>query len=596
MRLIAAGDRALLVRTGASLSPGAYRRALRLWQALVAARLPGVVDLVLAYASVLVHFDPLITDTSPLSEHIRAVYARMSRARMTPGRLVTIPVRYGGADGPDLEDVAAYTSLTPNEVIRQHARPVYRVYFLGFTAGFPYLGGLPAALTTPRLDAPRTRVLSGSVGIAGQQTGIYPAASPGGWRLIGRTTTRLFDPARTSPALLRPGDRVRFVPVAGLPANKFVSMGRAAAKFACADSKEALSSTEASDAPPGVPWLRVIQPGSLTTVQDLGRPGYAAEGVAAGGAVDRDALRLGNLLLGNMPGAAALEITVGSAAFEALAPCAITVTGADCVVRVAGRPVARHSVALVPAGARIELDRWRHGARAYLCVAGGVAVPLVLGSRATDLRAEMGGLAGRALRPGDEARRGETTGGLAARVGRRLPSNIERGGLDTGEAALQVLPGPHAAAFPGDLAALLASTYRVDPRADRMGARLIPAQGEPVAMGGEVLSEGVPHGAIQVPPDGQPILLLAGHQTTGGYRIPAVVASADLWRAAQLRPGDLVRFTLTSTEEALAVLRAREDWYAWAEARLARAYSERDDLGPLMGGFAEWSEEPDDDE
>jgi KipI family sensor histidine kinase inhibitor len=630
VQLLAAGDHALLARTGSrptpglmpGPTPGAYRRALGLWQALTAARLPGVVDLVLAYASVLVHFDPLLTDSGALAEGIRAADAASRAASQAPGqgpgrarapadRLITIPVRYGGADGPDLEEVAARLGLAPDALIRQHAHPRYPVYFLGFTAGFPYLGGLPAALAVPRLESPRTRVPAGSVGIAGRQTGIYPAATPGGWRLIGRTSARLFDPARTPPALLQPGDRVRFVPVADGDMPGAPAADAPAAQGQAATSAPAHTPDGASDGLAGVPWLRVVQPGSLTTVQDLGRPGYAAQGVAVGGAADRDALRLGNLLVGNPPGAAALEVTLGAAAFQALAPCVVAVAGADCAVRVAGRPLARLAPALVPAGARIELDRWRSGARAYLCVAGGVAVPPVLGSRATDLRAGMGGLAGRALAPGDELARGLTRAGLAALAARRLPAAALPADLADEMATLRVLPGPHAAAHPRDLALLLAWRFVVDPRADRMGLRLAPeraeagdapdvAGGEWGVVGGEVLSEGVPDGAVQLPPGGQPVLLLADHQTTGGYRIPAVVVSADLPRAGQLRPGARVRFALTTLSEALAALRAREAWFTELEARLAAAGSdgagtEHVVAARLYGGFAEWSEEVDDD-
>src|SRR5262249_49411826 len=150
----------------------------------------------------------------------------------------------------------------PEEVVRRHAAATYDVYFLGFLAGFPYLGGLPSALAVSRLAAPRTFVPAGSVALAERQTGIYPAASPGGWRLIGRTPLRLFDPHANPPALLRPGDRVRFVPTTSTDTASLEAPDRATAQTPLSDEA-------------GVTWLRVLRPGPLTTIQDLGRCGYA---------------------------------------------------------------------------------------------------------------------------------------------------------------------------------------------------------------------------------------------------------------------------------------------------------------------------------
>src|SRR5262249_33523724 len=209
-----------------------------------------------------------------------------------------------GDDGPDLLEVARLTGLPPEEVVRRHVAATYRVYFLGFLAGFPYLGGLPSELAVPRLAAPRTHVPAGSVALAERQTGIYPVPSPGGWRLIGRTPLRLFDPAANPPALLRPGDRVRFV--AG---------GMSGASGSGGTYAPPVASHTGPHAEEEVPWLRVLRPGPLTTVQDLGRPGNARYGVSASGAADADALLLGNLLLGNSPAAAGLEITLGGCAF-----------------------------------------------------------------------------------------------------------------------------------------------------------------------------------------------------------------------------------------------------------------------------------------
>jgi len=171
----------------------------------------GILNLHPAYASVLVDFEPRLRSHDEVEALIRERLASATHAPPLAERMVEIPVSYGGDFGPDLPDVARHTGLAPQRVVELHAAAEYIVYFVGFSTCFPYLGGLPPELATPRLSAPRKHVPVGSVAIGGGQAGIYPLASPGGWRLIGRTTLRLFDPEASPPPLLRMGDRVRFV-------------------------------------------------------------------------------------------------------------------------------------------------------------------------------------------------------------------------------------------------------------------------------------------------------------------------------------------------------------------------------------------------
>ncbi len=175
----------------------------------------GILNLHPAYTSVLIDFDPRIRTHDEVERLARECLDAETGDIADSGPLVEIPVWYGGEYGPDLPDVARHAGLSPERVVELHAAAEYRVYFVGFSTSFPYLGGLPAELATPRLSAPRKHVPVGSVAIGGSQAGIYPLASPGGWRLIGRTSLRLFDPERTPPPLLHMGDRVRFVPVTG---------------------------------------------------------------------------------------------------------------------------------------------------------------------------------------------------------------------------------------------------------------------------------------------------------------------------------------------------------------------------------------------
>lgn len=172
-------------------------------------------DVVPAYCSIGIHFDPLLTDLGALERVVTEELGRLAVGTTASDEqpIVEIPVHYGGEDGPDLESVAAWAGVTTDDVVAWHAERTYRVYMLGFVPGFSYLGRVDSRIAAPRHRVPRERVPRGSVGIAGEQTGVYPIETPGGWQLIGRTTAVMFDAARTPPSLLRPGDRVRFVPV-----------------------------------------------------------------------------------------------------------------------------------------------------------------------------------------------------------------------------------------------------------------------------------------------------------------------------------------------------------------------------------------------
>lgn len=212
-RVEAASDHSLLVSLAALPDARAHQQVQRLFVSLRAAPPPGVLNLHPAYASLLVDFDPLGVRVAGLEDEIRRRLESASVSATVPPRLVEIPVCYGGEWGPDLEAVAAHCGLAPLQVTERHSAPEYLVSFLGFAPGFPYLSGLDPALATPRLASPRKHVAEGSVAIGGAQAGIYPSASPGGWRIIGRTPLRLFDPHRPSAALLEMGDRLRFRPV-----------------------------------------------------------------------------------------------------------------------------------------------------------------------------------------------------------------------------------------------------------------------------------------------------------------------------------------------------------------------------------------------
>lgn len=309
-----------------------------------------------------------------------------------------------------------------------------------------------------------------------------------------------------------------------------------------------------------VPLLRVESPGLLSAVQDEGRWGHQRDGMVVAGAMDPFAAAAANLLVGNPRGAAVIEITLLGPSLRALADVRLALCGGDLSPSIGGPPAPVWKTFTLREGQALTFGRRRSGARAYLAVAGGFQVPAVLGSRATFLRARLGGFEGRALKAGDVLE------GV-----RQDPPRTERGlrPADIPDyaqpAILRVLPGPHSSAFtPSGSDTFFSSTYAVSPQSDRQGYRL---SGPAVARVGaaDLLSEAMPWGGIQVPPDGSPILLMADRQTTGGYPLVGVVISADLPRAGQLAPGDSVLFESVTLAEAHEAALRQENWLRAAE-------------------------------
>ncbi|HEX8599798.1 MAG TPA: 5-oxoprolinase subunit PxpB [Chloroflexia bacterium] len=535
------GESALLVTLGSGISPSLNRAVHALADNLRKLALRGVCDIVPAYASVLVTFEDSVVAAEEVAEHVRHALPLAGPTPDAPPRRHNIPVAYGGEYGPDLEALSAALGLTPTEVVRRHTSRTYLVYFLGFMPGFAYLGGLEPSIAAPRLGSPRVRVPVGSVGIAGEQTGVYPLASPGGWQLVGRTGIVLWDVNRNPPALLAPHDEVHFLASDGLTL-----------------SKPTYHEPDGPREPGSIPVLTVEAPGALTLVQDMGHPGYSHLGLSPGGAMDPFALAVANSLVGSPPGAAALEITWSGPTLRALATTVIGMAGSDLGCQVDGRPVPCGISWLVRAGSEVRFTGRgaSSAARCYLAVAGGFSVPTLLGSRSTYLPGGFGGYGGRQLRAGDTlyaAASGKSPAELAGKIASILPATVPPGG------SLRYVPYLGAGCVATTLREHADSlTYEVSVASDRMGVRLLPEQeGELAWSGGELTSFGVPRGAIQLPPGGTPVVLGADHQTTGGYPVLGVVARGDWPLLAQLRPGSKVRLKPVTLAEARA---ARRGW------------------------------------
>lgn len=515
------GDRALLVELRDAEDRHRLDAACEL--AVAQGELPGLIEHLPGARTVLLR----CTDQAAVTraaDWLRAVdLAGVDAAEVESSR-VRIPVRY---DGPDLEVVAEHLGIPAEEVVARHSGQEWTVEFGGFMPGFGYLTGESGGLEVPRRDSPRTRVPRGSVALAGEFSAVYPQSSPGGWQLIGSTDEVLWDVDRDPPALLVPGARVRFEPVDQATGQE--PAGQAEDRPPAEATAGDRTAGDAGDA-----GLRVEDPGAQTLIEDLGRPGRARLGVTTSGAMDRGALRLANRLLGNAEDAAALELLFGGARFRAERNLVVVLTGAHAPIRLDGRAVAWGEPLRVAAGQVLEIGRPERGLRCYLGVRGGIVGQGFLGSLASDPTTGLGPAPVRA---------GDTLG--VGPAGSTEPHPVDAlPGAGIGEILLPATLGPRDDWFtPGAVDTLGRAAWEVSADANRVGVRLIGPVLER-ARTGELPSEPIVRGSVQVPASGQPIAFGPDHPTTGGYPVIAVIDDRATDLLAQARPGHTVRFAV----------------------------------------------------
>jgi len=519
----AVGTRAVLAELSGT------QDVLALQALLLEQPLPGQLDVLAAAETV------LVTADSPVSA--RRIAARLLQLDLTApvqrdGELVLIDTVY---DGEDLAEVGKLTGLGTEGVIAAHTGQVWTVAFAGFAPGFGYMVGENQDLEVPRRSSPRTAVPAGSVALAGNYSAVYPRRSPGGWQLIGRTGARMWDLDREQPALAAPGHRVQFRAVRDV--------------VTLAPEHPAQDRAAHAPAPEVASGLRIVTPGLQSLIQDLGRYGHSGLGVSAAGALDRASLRRANRLVGNAPSAAAVETVAGGLSVEAVGDQVLAVTGAPAELTIetlsradsadddfetAWRTVPMATPFALLDGETLTIGAPQSGFRSYLAVRGGVDTAPVLGSRSTDTMSGIGPAplaAGQVLAAGGEAESGV--------VGH---PELQPDFPGTGVTVLDVVPGPRADWFDADaLASFCGQDWEVKPQSNRVGMRL---QGTPLqrTRQGELASEGTVAGALQVPPEGLPVLFLADHPITGGYPVIAVVVDSQLDRAAQVPIGGKIRF------------------------------------------------------
>lgn len=497
---------------------------------LQAQPLPGQRDVLAAAATLMVKFENV-----EQARQARQLLPKLTlnTAAATTGKLVTIEVYY---DGADLETVGELTGLGAQGVINAHTGQQWRATFGGFAPGFAYLLGENTDLQVPRRESPRTQVPTGSVALAGEYSAVYPRQSPGGWQLIGHTNVALWDLGRENPALIRPQDRVQFI-----------------ASRQALTVKTAASAATETEAPTGT-GLAILDSGLQSLLQDTGRQGFGGLGVPASGAADLASLHQANRLVGNTADSACIENLTGRMSLLAHGDQVLAVCGAEArlvITPAAGddlraeREVCMDAPFALLDGERLDLEPTGNGLRSYLSIRGKIQLPRILGSLSTDTLSGVGPapLMDGSFLPVSLPENLQI-------VGQGEPSTLPRPDAE-GCYVLRVQAGPRDDWFgPAGLPKLLDQRWLVTSESNRIGVRL-GTEGDASALervrSGELSSEGVALGSLQVPPSGLPVLFLADHPVTGGYPVIATVIAEDLSAAAQLPPGSQLRFELSES-------------------------------------------------
>ncbi|WP_188825386.1 5-oxoprolinase subunit PxpB [Brucella endophytica] len=543
-------------------------QVLALSAALESDPVPGIREIIPAARTLLVSYD---TGEIGADALVRALASRAGGERkQLSSALVEIPVRY---DGEDLPEVAGLLGMSVDEVVRLHTQSEYVVAFMGFAPGFGYLAGGDLRLTVPRRISPRTQVPAGAVGLAGEFSGVYPKASPGGWQLIGSTPLAMFDIDRDPASLLQPGSRVRFRNMAEDGAYALTAVecpsplpsprtrgegdmdvsalsclpGAAIEKEATALMPPSPRSSRGEGKGEGhstTAAIEILSTGLPVLFQDLGRAGQAGQGISVSGAADRASFKAANRLVGNPVGAAALEITLGGLRFVMRGRGVMAVTGAEVAIIITdaqGRKIAvpMNSAVALDDGDVVSLGVPNGGMRSYLAVRGGFDVAPVLASCATDTLAQIGPAA---LKAGDEVGIRTVPAGMVVSLPEppafAMPS-------PSATVVLDVVLGPRTDWFTQEaVERFLSREWSVTPQSSRVGIRL---EGEALErkIHAELPSEATVRGAVQVPASGQPVLFLVDHPLTGGYPVIANVAAHHLDLAGQIPVGARIQFNAT---------------------------------------------------
>ena len=463
----------------------------------------------------------------------------------------TIRICYDERVAPDLVTSAAQCKLSTREFIELHKHSHFTVDIVGFMPGFAYCSGLNPQLKLPRLKSPRAAVPAGSVAIAGLQTAIYPQATPGGWNLIGKCPDTLFDVNRNPPGLFMPGDHIQIKEIT------FAELLEIEA--AVTISKQKHAAVQGHEQKPFD--FEIVNAGTLTTIQDFPRYGLMHWAVSPGGTADQAALQLANTLVGNVPDTAALEITSIGPHLIFHRPAIIAWIGGICKVTVNGQLTPGNRPVWIAAGSKVEFAEIESGYRLILAIHGGIDTPTILDRKGSYLSANIGP---KRLQKSDGLRliqssQDDMEPTLQALAEKPVDQRFPKWSIHSPYVAnkkieiIEALPGLHLQQLSKKEQALFWQTvWTISPQSNRMGMRL---QGDfalktPFP---EIASQGMMLGTVQLPASGEPIIMMAEHQTTGGYpRLAEVIRSAQT-KLAQLKPGQQIRLNPVTLNEADAI-------------------------------------------
>ena len=529
LHLIVGGD-ILHVELGDEISLSCSRKIHELFYGI--SGVEGVTEVTPAYSSLAIKVDLSHTTFNQVIEQVNRFWGMRGEMEFH-GKEVKVPVCYEGQFAPDLDWVASRAGLAKSQVVEIHANKVYTCMMLGFSPGFVYLDEVDNRIASPRLETPRTKVVSGSIGIADAQTGIYGIDSPGGWRVIGRSAITTFNPRVNPPTPIAPGDYVKFEPISEKEFEFIKAKPR--------EEPERVAGTCA---------FEVIQPGIFTTVQDRGRRYYRHLGVPRSGGLDVRSLVQANYILGNPANAPTLEIIGGHFKARALMDLIVAVTGADSPVTINGEPAEMWGLLLLSEGEEIVIGGPVSGFINYLGVAGGFGADLVMGSGSTFVRGNFGGFEGRVLRLGDMLRIAEIPEQVSEHG---VPASERVHFITEGNDVIRVTPAVHVNMFSERTwKKFYEACFVVSEISDRMGYRLKTIDFDSSRLGGRgVLTYPTYPGYVQIPSGGSPIVLQQDCQTTGGYMAGVCVLPSQMGRLSQLAPGSKIVFEEVKAEESV---------------------------------------------
>ena len=515
MRLLSTGPNSLLIEQDS------LEATMALYECLHANKPTGLHELVPAARTILLGFDGRL-DPLQLFELIDS--CRLAKRNDKDAKLIEIEALY---DGPDLELAARHLKLSVKELIKVHSSSEYEVAFLGFAPGFAYMISKDNDFNLPRLESPRLKVPKGSVSLAGDFCGIYPKESPGGWQIIANTRANLWDTSKEQPALLLPGNRVRFKPI----------------------EKEQLEVTSPKDEPSkriqvlpkgASPSMLIISPGLLASFQGAGESLFMY-GISRAGALDKGALRSANAMVGNKWDEPCIEISMGGFKALALSPMLLAISGAKAAIHIRkknGKSYVQNTYEpfLLEATDQISIEVPKAGVRNYLALRGGFLVQEELGSSSYNSLCQLGPAPLKKddfLYPANKK--------AQAISNEQSPANPFITSKD--EISLDIFMGPRTEYFTQEALKTLCSTaYELSSNSDRIGMRLNADVFLERKIKSELLSEGIVSGAIQVPANGLPIIFMADHPLTGGYPVIAHLAPSSINKAAQIPVGAKIRF------------------------------------------------------